>query len=119
MDNNAHFFPDLDPTPLLGEGQYVVHVKTEEEAEHFLEYMFREHPDRCVGWTRHEHHFGAYSEVCYRPNLNMPKGYKMKYCSLEHYEREHYTIIPFEELLPLSDIEESDKSLSFLFGGVA
>lgn len=117
MDNNARFYPDLDLTPLLGVGNFAVQVKTEEEAEHFLEYMFRTHRDRCIGWTRHEHNFGSYSTTCYRPNLNMPKGFTMKYCSLEHYEREHFTIIQFEDLLVQADIEECDKPLSFLFGG--
>lgn len=118
MDNNACFYPDLDLTPLLGPGQYAVQVKTEEEAEQFLEYMFHAHPDRCAGWIRHDTHFGRYSTTCYRPNLNMPDGYTLKYCSLAHYERENYTIIQFEDLLVQTDIEECGKPLSFLFGGV-
>ena len=64
MDNNANYYPDLDPTPLLGPGKYAVQVKTEEEAEHFLEYMFRAHRDRCTGWTRLDRLFGSYSTTC-------------------------------------------------------
>ena len=52
--------------------------------------------------------------MCYRPNLNMPDEYTLKYCSLEHYEQNGFKIMRYDELIIHPDIEESEQSLGFL-----
>ena len=118
MDNNKPEYPDLDFTPILGDGIYVVHCTTAEDAEHFLAAMKRQHPSRCKNWNGTK--FGKYDDgICYRPNLNMPEGYNMRHCNLGYYQEEGYEIIPFEDLVIHPDIEESEQSVDLLFGGVA
>ena len=69
-------------------------------------------------WGEDDTRFGRYDRYCYRPNLNMPEGWGLKYCSYEYYECEGFTIIPFADLIVKSDIEESELSIDALFGGV-
>lgn len=108
----------LDFSPLLVKGpRFAVYCETEEEALIFLRRYREEYPDRCSTWREDDTHFGRYDRHCYRPNLNMPEDWGLKYCSYEHYEGEGFTIIPFADLIVQSDIEESDLSMDALFGG--
>lgn len=108
----------LDFSPLLAEGKrFAVYCETEEEALIFLRCYRELYPERCNTWKDDDTHFGRYDKHCYRPNLNMPAGYGLKYCSYEYYEDEGFTIIPFSDLVVLPDIEESELSVDALFGG--
>ena len=73
----------------------------------------QEYPEKCRTWRADETHWGRYKKMCYRPNLNMPVEYTLKYCSLEHYEEEGFVIIPYEDLI-VSDIEESEQQIDLL-----
>lgn len=111
---------ELDLSPLLVKGKRLaVHCKTKEDAIHLLKCLTLEYPERCIGWATGETHFGQYRNMCYCPRLNTDDILGLTYCSVEHFEELGYTIIPFEELLVCTDINESERSLDFLFGGTA
>ena len=106
---------ELDFSPLLTEGEkFAVHCETEEDAIHFLKCLRQAYPRRCRTWSPSETHWGAHEKMCYRPNLNMPDEYTLKYCSLEHYEQNGFKIIRYDELIIHPDIKESEQSLGFL-----
>jgi len=105
---------EIDFSPLLEEHKrFAVHCRTEADAEHFLKCLRKEYPDKCRGWTAGETHWGRYERMCYRPNLNLPDEYTLKYCSYEHYEDDGFVIIPYEDLL-IVDIEESEQQIDLL-----
>lgn len=106
---------EIDFSPLLREGVgIVVHCQTESDAIHFLKCLRKAYPMKCRTWKEDVTHWGEYDNMCYRPNLNMPEAYTLKYCNLEHYEKEGFTIIPYEELIIQPDIEESEQRLDLL-----
>lgn len=105
---------DIDFSPLFDENErFAVHCKTEADAEHFLKCLRKAYPEKCRTWRVDETHWGKYENMCYRPNLNMPEEFTLKYCNLEHYEAEGFVIIPYEDLL-ISDIEESEQQIDLL-----
>lgn len=109
---------EIDFSPLLCEGKtFVVHCKTEDEAINFLQCLRNAYPDKCVDWEDGVTHWGKYKNICYRPKLNMPSGYRLSYASLEHYLAEGYVVIPYEDLVIPSDIDESDQPINILVGG--
>ena len=109
----------LDFSPLLVKGEkFAVYCETQEDAIIFLRCYRAKYPDKCRTWKEDDTHFGSYERHCYRPNLNMPAEWTLKYCSYEHYEEEGFTIIPFQDLIVHPDIEESDLSMDVLFGGI-
>ena len=104
----------IDFSPLLDGGKaFAVYCRTEVDAKHFLKCLRQEYPEKCRTWLADETHWGKYKKMCYRPNLNMPVEYTLKYCSLEHYEEEGFVIIPYEDLI-VSDIEESEQQIDLL-----
>lgn len=106
--------PEIDFSPLLDKNaRFAVYCRTESDALHFLKCLRRAHPDKCRGWDADETHWGKYGKMCYRPNLNMPEEFTLKYCNLEHYEAEGFVIIPYEDLL-IVDIEESEQQIDLL-----
>ena len=106
---------EIDFYPLLQPGEtFVVHCKTEEEANNFLRCLRNAYPGKCSDWEDGVTHWGKYKNMCYRPKLNMPNEHKLSYASLEHYLAEGYTVVPYENLLIQSDIEESEHRLDLL-----
>ena len=89
-------------------------MKTEDDAKHFLQCLRQAYPRKCRTWGEGDTHWDSYAKMCYRPNLNLPDEYTLKYCSLEHYEDDGFTIIPYEDLIARPDIEESESSFDFL-----
>lgn len=106
--------PEIDFSPLLQEGErFAVYCKTEDDAKHFLQCLRQAYPRKCRTWDEGDTRWGSYAKMCYRPNLNLPDEYTLKYCSYEHYEDEGFVIIPYEDLL-IVDIEESEQQIDLL-----
>lgn len=108
---------NLDVTPLLNKNVDVaVLCETAEEARCFVSYMMAHFPERCRGWSMDDIKFDNYRErTCYRPSLNRPEGFTMKYCDLCFYTDNGFTIINFKDLLIVeAEIQEGDKSIEFL-----
>lgn len=104
----------LDFSPLFDEDKrFAVYCSTEVDAKHFLKCIRQEYPEKCRTWRADETHWGKYEKMCYRPNLNLPDEYTLKYCSYEYYEDEGFVIIPYEDLL-IVDIEESEQQIDLL-----
>ena len=115
---DIHNYPPIDYEPLLKYGERIaVHCKTEEEAKHLIARMVCDHPKQCgSSWSNENINYHRYgTNTCYRPSINTTSR-MMSYCSLEYYIKNGFTIIPFEELLILPEIEESEYSICSLIG---
>ena len=112
MDERKFEYPDLNLNPLLGDGRYAVHCSAIEEAKHFVNQIKKQYPTKARGWNYGQTNWHSDCEMCYAPYLN--ENDTMCWCEREYYEEEGFTILEFSDLLPDSDLEESEQSLDFL-----
>lgn len=106
---------EIDFSQLLQDGvNFAVYCKTEDDAKNFLKCLRLAYPRKCRTWDENETHWDASKNICYRPNLNMSDAYTLKYCDLEYYESNGFTILQYDDLLVRPDIAESDLSLEIL-----
>lgn len=116
---------DLDLTLLVGEDHcgYAVNCRTFAEAQYFVDYVREFHPEMSQNWDDGEYKFDRYEEATvYTFDMHLGGNSWTKrslmYGELRECVRDGYKILSFDDICARPDIEESDKSLDFLFGGV-
>lgn len=118
MDNVTISLNDLSA---LLHNPIAIRCATAEEAMELVTAFTKQFPDRISGvsvedtyWDEYEEDtaYAAYDNDYERP---MYLGYSEDYW----WKDEGYHIIQFEELCPISEIDESDQPVEFLLSGVA
>lgn len=111
-------FPELNFSMLFDpDFDFAVHCSTDAQALHFIREIRRQYPKNAWDheYTRWD---DAGGQLAYAPYLN--RGRRMTWDGVDRYINRGFTIIEFEDLLPIeTDIEESDQSINTLFGGLA
>lgn len=100
---------------------YAVHCKTKEEAMEFIDWARQLYPGLCKEWGHDTYNYDTHREKTiytfdshYGGRWNKSR---LMYGSVSAATDMGYTVIEFEDICNRPDIEESDKSLDFLFGG--
>lgn len=114
-------YQELNLAPLLGPDKYIVFCKNEYEAQCLLAACKRSFPEKCKGWNLpNVNWFDKNGEgQLYFPDINDAEGFGFSWNSVDYDEIDEYVVIEFEALLACStDIEESEKPISFLLEGL-
>lgn len=114
-------YDKIDLTPLLGVGKFVVFCQTEYEAQCLLAAVKEQFPDKCRGWDLPYVHWEDTSGEgqLYFPDVNDAEGVNFCWNDMDYPEIEQYTVINcFDLFAAQPDLNESNESLDFLFGGV-
>ena len=117
---------DLDLTLLVSEAHcgYAVNCPTFDEAKQFVDHVREFYPEMSQNWDDGEYRFDSYeSDTVYTFDMHLGgdswSKRSLMYGDMRECIRDGYKILSFDDICARPDIEESDKSLSFLFGGVA
>ena len=101
---------------------YAVHCKTKEEAEQFVYWAKTMYPKLCTEWELNQHRYNHHHQnTIYTFDSPVGVGWEQTRLMYGHVKTATgmgYTVIEFDDICNRPDIEESDKSLDFLFGGV-
>ena len=104
---------DLDINYLKSFGKFVIHCKTEDQADELLKLVGNALPGKLVGWTASYSHWDWYDRsTCYALHLDNPQK-QMQFSPISYWEKYGYKIIPFYEVFAPNDLGEIQKDECF------
>lgn len=104
---------NLDINYLKSFGKFVIHCKTEDQADELLKLVESALPGKFVGWTTSYSHWDWYDRsTCYALHLDNPKK-QMQFSPISFWEEHGYKIIPFYEVFAPNDLGEIQKDGCF------
>lgn len=115
MENGHIKLCDLS---FLRESPIAVQCRTEEQAMAFITSVAEQLPDQVNGFSEQRTYWDDYYEdTCYiLYNNDLGCHCKLEYSDNDWFRTQGYTIVSFEELMFIPDIEESDQSVESLLG---
>ena len=113
----------IDFTLLYDEHKgYAVRCKTKEDAAELVKWAKTLYPELCTEWEMNQSRYSTHHQNTIY-TFDSPAGVRWERTRLMFGHMKTaigmgYTVIEFEDIYNRPDIEESDKSLDFLFGGI-
>jgi hypothetical protein len=102
----------LDIERLESFGKFVVHCKTEDQADELWGVIKSYFPDKLIGWDLEDTHWIWYkSETCYA--LHMDSRRPIQFSPIIYWMEHGYKIVPFDEVFTPTDLGEIQKDVCF------
>ena len=114
---------EVDFSPLLTPGvQFAIRCETEEEAQHLIDAMYNQYPEKMRYWDGrrtawNSDNYGTDGGRAYFPDLNDEEDEDFMQGSVSFADAAGYTLVYFSDLvIQDSQIQESDMEIGELFG---
>ena len=114
-------YGNIDIEYLLNTPGSAIFCSTEEESKQFLSYMKEHCPEKCEYWEDGETRFvagGIGYTFYWTAGTKDWRSDNLMFGNISELLYDNYTVLNFNELAEVKDIEESEQAIESLFGGV-